>query len=393
MADKRDYYEVLGVAKDADEATIKRAFKRLAIKYHPDHNKDPDAGEKFREINEAYQVLSDPQKRQAYDQFGFEGVNGQGAGGAGFSNADFSDIFGNFGDIFGDIFGGAAGGRARRGPQVVPGNDLRVRLTLSLEEAVRGVTKKINIKTRVRCEKCIGTGGTGKKTCPTCHGSGQVHMRQGFMSIAQICPQCHGTGEIIENPCSECHGTGRVEKTKMLSVNIPAGVDVGDRIRLQGEGEAGLNGAPSGDLYVVVDVKPHNIFERDGNDLSCEVPVSFTTAALGGKVDVPTLDGRVTVSVRPGTQTGTVMRLAGKGVKSVRSSTKGNLYCRIIVETPVNLTSYQKDLLAKFEASLNGEENGKEIDPQAQAAARSSHTPKSEGFLNKVKKFFDDIAK
>ena len=392
MADKRDYYEVLGIAKDADEATIKRAFKRLAIKYHPDHNKDPDAGEKFREINEAYQVLSDPQKRQAYDQFGFEGVNGQGGGAGGFNNADFSDIFGNFGDIFGDIFGGAAGGRGRRGPQVVPGNDLRVRLTLTLEEAVRGVSKKINIKTKVACEKCHGTGGTGKKTCPTCQGAGQVHIRQGFMTLAQVCPTCHGTGEIIADPCSECHGSGRVDKTKMLNVTIPAGVDTGDRIRLSGEGEAGLNGAPSGDLYVVIEVKPHNIFERDGSDLSCEVPISFATAALGGKVEVPTLDGRVTLTVRPGTQTGTMMRLAGKGVKSIHSTTKGNLYCRIVVETPVNLTSYQKDLLAKFEASLNGEEEGKE-DPQAQAAARSAHTPKSEGFLNKVKKFFDDIAK
>ncbi len=389
MADKRDYYEVLGVAKDADDAAIKKAFKHLAIKYHPDRNKDPDAGEKFREINEAYQVLSDPQKRAAYDQFGFEGVSAQGGAGGGdpFGGAGgFGDIFG---DIFSDIFSsaqrGARGGRSRE----IRGNDLRIRLALTLEEAVKGVTKTVSLQTYVTCESCHGTGsksGAGPATCPQCHGSGQIAMRQGFMTFAQTCPKCHGTGKVVSDPCPKCNGEGRVRQQKTLKVNIPAGVDTGDSIRLQGQGEAGLNGGPNGDLYVLIQLKEHKIFTRDGNDLYCELPVSFATAALGGQVEVPTLDGRVNVTVRPETQTGTVMRLNGKGVKSINSQTPGSLYCKIVLETPVNLTNKQKELLRQFEASLNGEDSEKNV-------VRKSHKPKSESFMSGVKKFFDDLSK
>lgn len=399
MASKRDYYEVLGVEKGADDATIKRAFKRLAIKYHPDRNKDPDAGEKFREINEAYQVLSDPQKRAAYDQYGFAGADGSQAGGGnpfGGGGADFSDIFG---DMFGDIFGGGRGGFGGRsqGPQEIPGRDIRIRLVLTLEEAVKGCKKKVNVKTYVKCKDCGGSGlgKNGKKTaCPHCHGQGQVHIRQGFMTIAQTCPHCQGAGYIVTDGCKTCGGTGRVVDTKTLEVTIPAGVDDGDRIRLSGEGEAGLNGAPAGDLYVAIEVKDHEIFTRDGNDLYCDVPISFTTAALGGKVEVPTLDGPVNITIKPETQTGVLMRLSGKGVKSYRSSFKGNLYCKIVVETPVNLTDHQKDLLKQFEASLNGDD-GKSGDKDSAKSTDTAakHKPKSEGFLKGVKKFFDDLSR
>ncbi|SFJ92758.1 molecular chaperone DnaJ [Succinivibrio dextrinosolvens] len=408
MASKRDYYEVLGVEKGADDAAIKRAFKRLAIKYHPDRNKDPDAGEKFREINEAYQVLSDPQKRAAYDQYGFAGADGSQAGGGnpfGAGGADFSDMFG---DIFGDIFGAGRGGFGSRssGPREIRGRDLRARITITLEEAVKGCKKKLNVKTYVKCDTCGGSGlgKNGKKeTCPHCHGQGQIFMRQGFMQVSQTCPHCNGSGYVITDGCKSCSGTGRVLKSKTLEVDIAAGVDTGDRIRLTGEGEAGLNGAPAGDLYVVIEVKDHEIFTRDGNDLYCEVPISFTTAALGGKVEVPTLEGAVNISIRPETQTGIMMRIPGKGVKSYNSSFKGNLYCKIVVETPINLTAHQKELLKEFEASLNGEDRDskdskddksskdeKSAKKRSESAAR--HKPKSEGFIKGVKKFFDDLS-
>ena len=408
MASKRDYYEVLGVEKGADDAAIKRAFKRLAIKYHPDRNKDPDAGEKFREINEAYQVLSDPQKRAAYDQYGFAGADGSQAGGGnpfGAGGADFSDMFG---DIFGDIFGAGRGGFGSRssGPREIRGRDLRARITITLEEAVKGCKKKLNVKTYVKCDTCGGSGlgKNGKKeTCPHCHGQGQIFMRQGFMQVSQTCPHCNGSGYVITDGCKSCSGTGRVLKSKTLEVDIAAGVDTGDRIRLTGEGEAGLNGGPAGDLYVVIEVKDHEIFTRDGNDLYCEVPISFTTAALGGKVEVPTLEGAVNISIRPETQTGIMMRIPGKGVKSYNSSFKGNLYCKIVVETPINLTAHQKELLKEFEASLNGEDKDskdskddksskdeKSAKKRSESAAR--HKPKSEGFIKGVKKFFDDLS-
>ncbi len=373
---KRDYYEVLGVQRNATEAEIKKAFKKLAMKYHPDRNPDnKEAEEKFKEAKEAYDVLSDAQKRAAYDQFGHDGVSGMGggygAGGFG-GGSNFSDIFG---DVFGDIFGGARGG----GQRVYRGADLRYNLELSLEEAVAGTTVKIRVPTLVACEVCGGTGakkGTSPTTCPTCHGQGQVRMQQGFFSLQQTCPHCHGSGKIITDPCSNCHGEGRVQKQKTLSVKVPAGVDTGDRIRLSGEGEAGENGGPPGDLYVQITVREHAIFKRDGNDLYCEVPISFTTAALGGELDVPTLDGRVKLKVPAESQTGKLFRLRGKGVKSVRGAHVGDLLCKIIVETPVNLTGKQKELLREFDETMKGNDK---------------HSPRHTSWLDGVKKFFEDL--
>lgn len=374
---KRDYYEVLGVQRNAAEAEIKKAFKKLAMKYHPDRNPDnKEAEDNFKEAKEAYDVLSDAQKRAAYDQFGHEGVSGMGggygAGGFGGGGASFSDIFG---DVFGDIFGGARGG----GQRVYRGADLRYNLELSLEEAVAGTTVKIRVPTLVACEECGGSGakkGTSPSTCPTCHGQGQVRMQQGFFSLQQTCPRCHGSGKIISDPCTSCHGEGRVQKQKTLSVKVPAGVDTGDRIRLSGEGEAGENGGPPGDLYVQINVREHAIFKRDGNDLYSEVPISFTTAALGGELDVPTLDGRVKLKVPAESQSGKLFRLRGKGVKSVRGAQVGDLLCKIVVETPVNLTSKQKELLREFEESMKGD---------------NKHSPKHHSWLDGVKKFFEEM--
>ncbi|WP_028117369.1 molecular chaperone DnaJ [Ferrimonas senticii] len=375
---KRDFYEVLGVGRDANERDIKKAYKRLAMKYHPDRNPgDAAAAESFKEANEAYEVLTDSQKRAAYDQFGHAGVDPNRGGGGGFGGGGFEDIFG---DVFGDMFGGGrrGGGRA----QARSGADLRYNLELSLEEAVRGVKKELKIPSLSSCDNCKGSGakpGTSADTCGTCHGSGQVQMRQGFFAVQQACPTCGGRGKVIKDPCNVCHGDGRVEKTKTLSVNIPAGVDTGDRVRLAGEGEAGQMGAPAGDLYVQMHVKDHPIFERDGNNLYCEVPISFTSAALGGEIEVPTLDGRVSLKIPAETQTGRMFRLRGKGVKSVRSHAVGDLICKVIVETPVNLTSRQKELLEELETSFEGNSN--------------KHRPKAEGFFDGVKKFFDDLTK
>lgn len=372
---KRDYYEVLGVAKNASEADIKKAFKRLAMKLHPDRNPDDAEAEgKFKEAKEAYEVLSDSQKRAAYDQFGHAGVEGSaGFGGFGAGGASFSDIFG---DVFGDIFGGGGprGTRARRGA------DLRYNLELSLEDAVKGTSVKIRIPTSVECKTCDGSGarkGTDPTTCTTCNGIGQVRMQQGFFSLQQTCPKCRGSGQIISDPCPSCHGQGRVQEQKTLSVKVPPGVDNGDRIRLSGEGEMGEKGAPPGDLYVQVSVKPHSIFEREGDDLYCEVPIGFVTAALGGELDVPTLDGRVKLKVPSETQSGKLFRLRNKGVKSVHSAAVGDLICRVHVETPVKLNAKQKELLKEFEASLSN--NSK------------SHRPKESSWLDGVKKFFDDL--
>ncbi|MBD3585012.1 molecular chaperone DnaJ [Salinimonas sp. HHU 13199] len=371
---KRDYYEVLGVDKSAGARDIKKAYKKLAMKYHPDRTQGDKALEdKFKEIQEAYEILTDDQKRAAYDQYGHAGVDPN-RGGAGFGGgADFGDIFG---DVFGDIFGGGRGrqSRARQGA------DLRYNLELSLEEAVRGKDVEIRVPTLVECEVCHGSGakkGTSPTTCPTCHGNGQVQMRQGFFAVQQTCPTCSGRGKIISDPCNSCRGQGRTEKTKTLSVKIPAGVDTGDRIRLNGEGEAGEAGAPAGDLYVQVHVRQHDIFSRDGNNLYCEVPLSFTTAALGGELQVPTLDGKVKLKVSPETQTGRMFRLRGKGVKSVRNGMVGDLMCKVVVETPVNLSSKQKDLLKELDESMGG--------------AKSKHSPKEQGFFDGVKKFFDDL--
>lgn len=375
---KRDYYEVLGVSKGADEREIKKAYKRMAMKYHPDRNKDDaDAADKFKEATEAYEVLTDAQKRAAYDQFGHDAVNGQHGGQGGFGGgADFSDIFG---DVFGDIFGGGRGRQQRS----ARGSDLRYNMELTLEEAVRGVTKEIKVPTLVGCDVCDGSGakpGTQAKTCPTCHGHGQVQMRQGFFTVQQPCPHCRGKGKVVSDPCTKCHGEGRYQKTKTLSVKIPAGVDTGDRIRLSGEGEAGEAGAPAGDLYVQMHVRDHDIFVRDGNNLFCEVPISYSAAALGGEVEVPTLDGRVKLKIPAETQTGRMFRLKGKGVRSARNGQLGDLVCKVYIETPVNLTDEQKELLRQLEESCGG-------------SAAKKHRPKSEGFFDGVKRFFDDLTR
>ncbi len=367
---KKDYYEILGVSRDADEREIKKAYKRLAMKHHPDRNQgDKDSEAKFKEIKEAYEILTDEQKKAAYDQYGHAAFEHGGMGGGG--GGDFNDIFG---DVFGDIFGG----RRQRASR---GSDLQYNMVLTLEEAVRGVTKEIRIPTLAECDTCHGSGakaGSSATTCSTCHGAGQVQMRQGFFAVQQTCPTCHGRGKIIKDPCNKCHGQGRVEKTKTLSVKIPAGVDTGDRVRLSGEGEAGENGAPAGDLYVQVQVKQHPIFERDGNNLYCEVPINFAMAALGGEIEVPTLDGRVNLKVPAETQTGKLFRMRGKGVKSVRGGAQGDLLCRVVVETPVKLNDKQKQLLRELEESLGGEKGAK-------------NSPRSKSFLDGVKKFFDDL--
>jgi len=373
---KRDYYEILGVSKNTSEADIKKAFKRMAMKYHPDRNPDDAAGaeEKFKEIKEAHDILIDAQKRAAYDQFGHAGVDPSSVAGAG-GGGSFSDIFG---DVFGDIFSSSGG---RSGAQrVYRGADLRYNLGLTLEEAVRGTSVNIQVPSHKECDECSGSGakkGTSPITCTTCGGHGQVRMQQGFFSLQQTCPRCHGSGRMIESPCSKCHGKGRLSKQKNLSVKVPAGVDTGDRIRLGGEGEMGENGGPSGDLYVHVNVKPHTIFERDGNDLFCEVPISVVTAALGGELEVPTLEGRVNLKIPAESQTGKMFRLRGKGVKSVRGHQTGDLLCRVTVETPVNLTKKQKDLLKEFESSMTGDS--------------VNHSPRAASWLDGVKKFFEDM--
>lgn len=372
---KQDFYELLGLARNASSAEIKKAYRRLAMQYHPDRNPDKTAEEKFKQIKEAYEVLSDDQKRAAYDQFGHAGVDGAaGGGGAGFG--DFSDVFG---DIFGDIFGGARGGN--RGPQAERGADLRYHLELTLEQAAKGTTIEIEVPTLASCDSCHGSGaapGATPVTCSTCDGMGQVRMQQGFFTIQQTCPNCHGQGKIIEKPCQKCRGQGRIRQSKTLSVKIPPGVDTGDRIRLSGEGEAGLRGGPTGDLYVQVSIKPHAIFERRGNDLYCEIPVSFVVAALGGEVEAPTLEGKVNLKVPSETQSGKILRLRGKGVRSVRRREVGDLLCAIVVETPISLNNDQKELLRKFQASI--EENGQQ-----------HHNPKSKSWFAGVKKFFDDM--
>jgi molecular chaperone DnaJ len=371
MAKKRDYYEVLGVERGTSAADLKKAYRRVAMKYHPDRNPDdPSAEDKFKEANEAYEILSDEQKRAAYDQYGHAGVEQQaGAGGAGYSN--FSDIFG---DVFGDIFGG--GGRGGRGGPS-RGSDLRYTLDLNLEEAVKGTTVQIKVPTLVSCKTCDGSGakpGSRPVTCTTCAGHGQVRMQQGFFSVQQTCPNCRGRGTIISDPCKTCHGQGRVEETKTLSVKVPAGVDTGDRIRLSGEGEAGADGGPTGDLYVQVNVRKHEIFQREGADLYCEVPIDCVDAALGGELEVPTLDGRVKLKVPAETQTGKLFKLRGKGVTPVRGGAQGDLLCKVVVETPVNLTSKQKEMLRDFQASTRG----------------GKYSPKQSSWFEGVKKFLKD---
>jgi molecular chaperone DnaJ len=371
---KEDYYQLLGVNRNASDAEIKKSYRSLAMKFHPDRNKDnPEAAEaKFKQVKEAYEVLSDPKKRSAYDQFGHAGVDGSMGGRGGFTAESFSDVFG---DVFGDIFGG---GRQRSGPQ--RGSDIRYNLDLSLEEAVAGTEAKIRVPVMVACKECDSTGakkGSSPIICSTCHGHGQVRMQQGFFSIQQTCPTCHGSGKQIKDPCHVCRGAGRVEETKTLSAKIPAGVDTGDRIRLAGEGEAGERGAPAGDLYVQIRVKDHPIFTRDGANLYCEVPISFAAACLGDEISVPTLQGKVMLKVPPETQTGKLFRLRGKGVKPVRGGAQGDLICKVNIETPVNLTKEQKAIVEQLNAALSG--SGKH------------HSPQESSWTDGVKSFFDKL--
>ncbi len=374
---KRDYYEVLGIAKDASEQDITKAYRKLAMKHHPDRNTDGDAKvseEKFKEAKEAYEVLSDASKRAAYDRFGHAGL-GQGAGGFGGGGPEG---FGGFADAFGDIFSDIFGGGARGGRNAVyRGADLRYSMEITLEQAAEGFATEIRVPSWDTCETCSGSGakpGTSAKTCGTCGGAGNVRMSQGFFSIQQTCPTCRGSGKVIPEPCTTCSGAGRVKKNKVLEVAIPQGIDEGQRIRLAGKGEPGMNGGPHGDLYVEIHLKQHAVFQRDGDDLHCEIPIGFTTAALGGEVDVPTLNGKASLDVGEGTQSGKTYRLRGKGIKGVRSSYPGDLYCHVSVETPVRLTEKQKKLLREFETSLK--------------AGGQKHSPQEKSFVDRMKGFF-----
>ena len=372
---KRDYYEILGASRDASDADIKKAYRRLAMKHHPDRNTDDseEAEGRFKEAKEAYEVLSDANKRAAYDQYGHAGVDPSMGGRPGAGAGGFEDVFG---DVFGDIFGGGG----RRGQRVHRGSDLQYNLELTLEEAVFGTEVKIRVPTLVACKTCSGSGakkGTSATTCTTCGGAGQVRMQQGFFAVQQTCPQCRGKGQMISDPCTDCHGQGRKQEQKTLSVKVPAGVDTGDRIRLANEGEAGEQGAPNGDLYVQMHVKPHAIFTRDDNDLFCEMPISLVTAALGGEIEVPTLNGKIRLKIPPETQTGKSFRMRSKGVKPVRGGATGDLLCRVNVETPVKLSNKQKDLLKEFEKSI--QEDGKH------------HSPQHASWGERMKKFFDDL--
>lgn len=376
---KHDYYELLGVARSADEAELKKAYRRLAMKHHPDRNPgDKASEEKFKEIQEAYNVLSDKDKRAAYDQYGHAGVdpNRYAGGQNGMGGMDFTDIFG---EVFGDIFGG---GRQRSSQsRAKHGDDLSVELTISLEEAVRGVSKTLHIPTRVHCTECKGQGakpGSKPSACDTCGGSGQVRMQQGFFSIQQTCPRCRGNGKVIKDPCPSCRGQGRVQQRKTLSVKIPPGITDGDRMRLPGEGEAGELGGHPGDLYVHIQVQAHPIFTRKERDLYCEVPLDFTVAALGGELEVPTLDGRAKLKIPAETQTGKLFRLRGKGCTVVRDKTTGDLLCRVVVETPVNLNRKQRELLEEFHRSLD--EHPEE------------HSPKAKSWFDGVRRFFEGMA-
>jgi molecular chaperone DnaJ len=370
---KRDYYEVLGVTRDADDAQLKSAFRKLAMQFHPDKNPgDAEAEKKFKEINEAYQVLSDAQKRAAYDRFGHQAFDNGGGGGPGGFGPDFASSMSDiFEDIFGDVFGGARrGGRGRE-----RGADLRFNLEISLEEAFAGKATTIKVPTAISCDPCTGIGakpGSKPKTCPTCGGQGRVRSMQGFFAIERTCPNCAGRGEVIDDPCRNCSGAGRVTKEVTLSIEIPAGVEDGTRMRLAGKGEAGARGAPPGDLYVFLSVKPHGFYSRDGADLFCRVPISMVAAALGTEISVPTLDGqKVSIKIPEGSQSGKQFRQRGKGMPVLRSKDVGDLYVQILVETPQNLTRRQRELLQEFEKDSS-----------------NSTSPESAGFFSRVKDFF-----
>ena len=384
---KRDFYEILGVAKNATDEEIKKSYRKLAMKYHPDRNPDSKGSEdKFKEAKEAYEMLSDPQKRDAFDRYGHAGVDpnmGGGGGGGGFGGAGAGGFSDAFGDIFGDIFGNAArggggGGGRSAGPQVYRGADLRYNLDITLEQAAHGFDTTIRVPSWDSCEICHGSGakpGTQPTTCPTCAGHGQVRMQQGFFSIQQTCPKCHGTGKVIPEPCATCAGAGRIKRNKTLEVKIPAGIDDGMRIRSSGNGEPGMNGGPPGDLYVEIHIKQHPVFQREGDDLHCEIPISYAKAALGGEIEVPTLSGKASFTLPEGTQTGKTFRLRSKGVKGVRSGYAGDLFCHVVIETPVKLTERQRELLREFEELTN--ESG------------AKHSPQSKSWTEKVKGFFE----
>ena len=375
---KRDFYEILGVAKNASEEEIKKSYRKLAMKYHPDRNPDSkESEEKFKEVKEAYEMLTNPEKREAYDRYGHAGVdpNMGGGGAGGFGGGGFAD---SFGDIFGDIFGGGAGRGRGAGPQVYRGADLRYNLEITLEQAAHGFDTTIRVPSWDKCDTCHGTGakpGTSPTTCTTCAGHGQVRMQQGFFSIQQTCPKCHGNGKVITDPCAPCGGQGRIKRNKTLEVKIPAGIDNGMRIRSSGNGEPGTNGGPAGDLYVEIHIKPHAVFQREGDDLHCEMPISFVKATLGGEIEVPTLSGKVSFTIPEGTQSGKTFRLKAKGIKGVRSGYAGDLFCHVAVETPVKLTDKQKDLLKEFE--------------RLTVEGGAKHSPQSKGWKDKVKDFFE----
>ncbi|RJP34407.1 MAG: molecular chaperone DnaJ [Candidatus Omnitrophota bacterium] len=378
MAEKRDYYEILGVKKNASKDEIKKAYRKLAMQYHPDRNQgNPQAEEKFKEATEAYEILSDPDKRRNYDQFGHAGVNASGFGGANFGGAafrDFQDIFGDFNDIFDHFFGGA-GGRSRRSrSRVQRGDDLRYDMEISLLEAYDGIDKQIEVPRQTLCDNCSGSGcapGYSPETCTQCGGVGQVSMSQGFFSISRPCNRCGGTGQSIKHPCVQCHGSGRVMTRRKVNIKIPRGTMTGLKLKVQGEGEPGYHGGPPGDLYIVLSVAPHPIFQRDGDDVLCEIPISFTQAALGAEIPVPTLNGKVNMKVPAGTQTGKAFRLSGKGMPNLRGYGQGDQLVRVMVETPTRLTTRQRELLEEF----------------AQISGENSH-PQSKSFLDKVKEVF-----
>ena len=368
---KRDYYEILGVDRQVGEADLKKVYRRLAMKHHPDRNKsNPKADRKFREIQEAYGVLSDPEKRSMYDRFGHDAVGAAGASGTE-ATGGFEDVFG---DVFGDIFGRSGHGRAES-----HGADLAYRVDLDLEEAVFGVTREVGVELPTQCDTCHGSGcapGTQPETCASCQGRGEVVVQQGFFTLRQACQKCRGEGRTIRVPCHSCHGVGRVRKMRTLRVKIPGGVDQGDRVRLVGEGEAGMRGSKAGDLYVEVRVRPHRLFRRDGGNLYCDVPISFTKAALGGAVEVPTLDGHVNLKIPPETQTGVPLRLRGKGVRSIRSHAPGDMICTMAVETPINLNAEQRSMLEDLEQSLTGNE---------------THSPRTDSWLKRGRHFVDNL--
>ncbi len=379
---KRDFYDILGVSKTAQDAELKRAYRKLAMQYHPDRNPgNNEAGVRFREVNEAYEALRDPQKRAAYDQFGHQAFEqGMGGGGraGGFDFTSFADVFD---DLFGDFMGGNGGqaGSGRRG-STTRGADLRYNLTITLEDAFTGKRAQIRVPTSVACDDCNGSGsegGSDPAVCPMCRGAGRVRSQQGFFTVERTCPTCQGTGRVIRDPCTGCNGSGRTQKEKTLAVNVPSGVEDGTRIRLSGEGEAGLRGGHAGDLYIFVTVAPHRLFQREDRNIFCRVPIPMTTAALGGNVEVPTIEGgRLRVNIPDGTQTGKQIRLRGKGMSELQASARGDMFIEVVVETPVNLTKRQQELLREFDEA-SGQTN--------------NHHPESEGFFAKVKELWDEL--